>query len=654
MANLALCIPYDKWEFVLGQVRRVLTPGGRLELIDDDIYFPYGDGSKGVEFEALVPASPLCGGERLDVGDNETERGEDTVDGDSMKPEAANETTVSTPVVSDSKFVDLRQAPRTPHCFFSKNSSLLPASPHDSLLDTSSIPDSTSRYEKTDLKSTISPRPNSDRRQCSGSKTFSRSATRHLVPPSPTMRKDGKLGNSSPPYPKRIKEKVALLPPIRSITPTFSLSSGSKYFPTWSLRTANTSPTRSEASSIRSTDTSPSTSVSSVVNPGNPVWQKKIFASRNMESLFEKMLVEQYGIHPRPSEFILRVFGKVFHEIGDDEARVRMTKNFHIKLAPAETISDHPDSGHVGGTEKGHGSMEKATMEEVEGMALTRTGMSSTFSTFDVNSKPQNRIPVTSLKSRPWQGQDKKLKVDRPRGKKDKDKDKQNKSKLEEQDGRQFKPQQTQAGTMKTTATMTVSLFKRPQPQDIALSTPVSPALSAKAAGILGIPYSELSTVTMSLSLSSKKRRSPVVPLTWSFPSNLSAKAAGRLGITYSEALSAAASLSVPAPVPSSSSTFSPTTSSEPELSSNTTSGPVQHSGLFIWPSAYVPMAPGELEMHACKYIHTLLGCRPALEEFVANFVDGRGDRLIGEEELRDEIWEYEWSVFVLSPEFGS
>ena len=204
MANLALCIPYDKWEFVLGQVRRVLTPGGRLELIDDDIYFPYGEGSKGVELEALVPASPFFGGERLDVRDNETGRGEDTVDGDSMKPEATNEATGPIPVASDS----------------------------------SSTPDSTSRYERTDLKSTISPRPTPGRRQCSGSKTISRSATRHLVPPSPTMRKDDKLGNSSPPCPKRIKEKVALLPPIRSITPAFSLSSGSKYFPTWSLRTA--------------------------------------------------------------------------------------------------------------------------------------------------------------------------------------------------------------------------------------------------------------------------------------------------------------------------------------------------------------------------------------------------------------------------------
>ncbi|KAI8990596.1 hypothetical protein BD414DRAFT_535882 [Trametes punicea] len=40
MANLTLCIPMNRWRFVLTQVRRVLKPGGRLELIDDDLFFP--------------------------------------------------------------------------------------------------------------------------------------------------------------------------------------------------------------------------------------------------------------------------------------------------------------------------------------------------------------------------------------------------------------------------------------------------------------------------------------------------------------------------------------------------------------------------------------------------------------------------------------
>ncbi|OSX66962.1 hypothetical protein POSPLADRAFT_1042254 [Postia placenta MAD-698-R-SB12] len=40
MANLSLCIPRQRWEFVFSEVWRVLAPGGRLELIDDDLAFP--------------------------------------------------------------------------------------------------------------------------------------------------------------------------------------------------------------------------------------------------------------------------------------------------------------------------------------------------------------------------------------------------------------------------------------------------------------------------------------------------------------------------------------------------------------------------------------------------------------------------------------
>ncbi|KAJ7691954.1 hypothetical protein B0H17DRAFT_1200801 [Mycena rosella] len=42
MSSLALCIPHEQWEFVLQQVWRVLAVGGRLELIDDHVFFPYG------------------------------------------------------------------------------------------------------------------------------------------------------------------------------------------------------------------------------------------------------------------------------------------------------------------------------------------------------------------------------------------------------------------------------------------------------------------------------------------------------------------------------------------------------------------------------------------------------------------------------------
>lgn len=40
MANLSLCIPRQHWEFVFSEVWRILAPGGRLEVIDDDLEFP--------------------------------------------------------------------------------------------------------------------------------------------------------------------------------------------------------------------------------------------------------------------------------------------------------------------------------------------------------------------------------------------------------------------------------------------------------------------------------------------------------------------------------------------------------------------------------------------------------------------------------------
>ncbi|KAJ3483968.1 hypothetical protein NLJ89_g12019 [Agrocybe chaxingu] len=49
MSCLALCITSDSWIFVLQEVCRVLMVGGRLELIDDLIFFPYGKSFSGID-----------------------------------------------------------------------------------------------------------------------------------------------------------------------------------------------------------------------------------------------------------------------------------------------------------------------------------------------------------------------------------------------------------------------------------------------------------------------------------------------------------------------------------------------------------------------------------------------------------------------------
>lgn len=58
MSCLALCIPADSWPFVLQEVCRVMEPGGRLELIDDAIVFPYGKFPTAIDAPQVVSVPP--------------------------------------------------------------------------------------------------------------------------------------------------------------------------------------------------------------------------------------------------------------------------------------------------------------------------------------------------------------------------------------------------------------------------------------------------------------------------------------------------------------------------------------------------------------------------------------------------------------------
>ncbi|KAF8204401.1 hypothetical protein K438DRAFT_1819793 [Mycena galopus ATCC 62051] len=72
-------------------------------------------------------------------------------------------------------------------------------------------------------------------------------------------------------------------------------------------------------------------------------------------------------------------------------------------------------------------------------------------------------------------------------------------------------------------------------------------------------------------------------------------------------------------------------------------SGRVQHPGLILWPATFIPLSAQELEMHATKHVQTLLGCKPALAEYVAGFVDPEtGERVVSDEEFADAVWGYE------------
>ena len=85
MSCLALCITSNSWIFVLQEVARVLAVGGRLELIDDLIFFPYGKSSTSLDipdpaFDAQIRSVaprldiniPSAAFSRLSIYDGET------------------------------------------------------------------------------------------------------------------------------------------------------------------------------------------------------------------------------------------------------------------------------------------------------------------------------------------------------------------------------------------------------------------------------------------------------------------------------------------------------------------------------------------------------------------------------------------------------
>src|SRR5437016_3822161 len=68
MANLVYCIPYTYWESLFAEVRRILTNNGRLEIIDDQLFFPYGE----------PPTDPKPPSNRSSSSDDTGDESEDT------------------------------------------------------------------------------------------------------------------------------------------------------------------------------------------------------------------------------------------------------------------------------------------------------------------------------------------------------------------------------------------------------------------------------------------------------------------------------------------------------------------------------------------------------------------------------------------------
>jgi hypothetical protein len=68
-----------------------------------------------------------------------------------------------------------------------------------------------------------------------------------------------------------------------------------------------------------------------------------------------------------------------------------------------------------------------------------------------------------------------------------------------------------------------------------------------------------------------------------------------------------------------------------------------QSPGLIVYPSTFIPMSAAELEAHASKHLHVLLGCKCSLIDYISGFKDDHGERLVCDQELTDLFWDYEW-----------
>lgn len=355
-------------------------------------------------------------------------------------------------------------------------------------------------------------------------------------------------------------------------------------------------------------------------------WDLDAASCRDMETVFEGMLNKKFGIHPRPSEFITDLMQ---HVLGNG----KKLASFHLKLAPKDAFTGF-----------GYDGVDVGAFEKEERQV-----------SISVESKKVGQM-INDIK-KPWFND------------------------LEKDEKRRIKKLNKTHGSSTATAD-----FTPPDMTFLPPDTSVPDGLSAKAAGRLGITDDIPKSVSrvpdklsakaanrLGISLTPERKGEdalpalsppsspakitdePIVPPPAPAPapaapiiaerksedstndapateSRLSAKAANRLGISYSALTAAAASVASSRRPQSSSST----------LVSNTFI-PNQSPGLIVWPSKFIPLAPSELEMHACKNIHTLIGCKPALAEYVEGFVDDQGARLENDDEFDQAIWDYEW-----------
>ena len=735
MANLALCVPFGQWDALLVEVYRVLAPGGVLEVIDDEILFPYGDEPN---FKEVVER-------KMESEQSLWEEDEEECVTELKENQAASREDAGGFVFIDAP-TELGADPDQPFILCNEDDDDQTLHGDDSIdCDTESTLHSGSSGSGSRPSSfeNVGSEVSFQREQDEISIGFSDSPTVRLFPTSSSSLSTGAMGtmgtaqtltaisvrNSSdgflPPTPPAHAPKLPSVftnprpppppPPRSSSRPRAQRTSHSSFSSSVSAFSHSSQSSNPSSSSSRFTSFSRASQQAE--------WRSQAFASRDLETTFTKMLEEDYGILPKLGNSILELLEGVFVN-GDGskvngtgslrsnkgKGKVGKTRSFHIKLAPsgspiatgssaAMVVSSEPVAfGDDGDSVRGLGTDQ----EDVPG---------------SLRKKIKEKDKDKEKEWKQWKGigldweKQQRKRREKKEARDSKDKEKKDKERGWKED--------LVSGSVKFTSTNNSkrnSMERSRSSEDTdttptpgqefpILSTPVPASLSKKAAERLGLVYVEpisgekkakedewdsdigsddewleedlhftpttakpplptpafisvAKTSSMEKPFSNARIIAPPLIKSNSTPAAgtptpdfpnappaqtltdetrghiLSAKAAGRLGISYTALTAAAASAS-----PTSISFTSAPSSNAQAVSSDSR---IQHPGLLVWPSTYISLSPLELEMHACKYIHTLLGCLPALTEYVGKFVDEQGRRWIGEDEFRDVMWDYE------------
>ncbi len=405
ICDIALAVPYRSWGHIVEEMHRVLKPDGHIEILEDQLFFPFGD-----EPPMALPRSITCSSATMA---HRRKKGESFFD---IDEESEEESDGASDVFDDNSV--------------GSHSSSEPSTAGES--------PSTSPDQQKGILSTAAPP--------------------HRRPPPPTR--------PIPPIPEQIEPEPPALP------------------------TAQT----------------PSS------------WRARMGNAKDLESMFERMLADQYALHPRPGQFLQQLLTQHF---GRENCQRR---SVHLKLAPPG-LSTHgvafPQAiGDSGGDED----------EEWQTQATTPAA-----------------TPAPAAPKRKWM--------------------------------QKIKDRRESSETEQRSSTETCSSSDSILP----------PNTAAKAIRRLG--YGEPGP--------NQRPRPP------------------RLRSTSSSA------------------------SSRSSLEHST-----QPSGLILWPRTFLPMSAAELEMHASKHIHTLIGCKNALAEYVTGFRDEHGKPYVSDTEFIDSLWDYEQSVF--------